>query len=109
MDTDTSGVARRCRAARLAAGLSQPAAAQGLDGVSSAYISRIETGDRQPSVTVLRELAGRYGVSVSWLETGRDVVELELSRELAERLHAAGIAGELKDAIDKALATSVPA
>lgn len=40
------------------------------EGVSYAYISRIEAGTRSPSVKALRMLAPKLGVSVDYLETG---------------------------------------
>jgi Helix-turn-helix len=39
-------------------------------GVSYAYISRIEVGQRNPSVKALRKLAAALGVAPEWLETG---------------------------------------
>jgi transcriptional regulator with XRE-family HTH domain len=53
---------------RRALGLSQRALAG--EGVSYAYISRIEAGGRRPSVKTLRAIAPKLGVSVHWLETG---------------------------------------
>jgi tetratricopeptide (TPR) repeat protein len=50
-------------------------------GVSYAYISRIEAGARTPSVKALRMLARKLGVSVEYLETGRDLRETD-EREL---------------------------
>jgi tetratricopeptide (TPR) repeat protein len=50
-------------------------------GVSYAYISRIEAGARTPSVKALRMLARKLGVSVEYLETGRDLRDTE-EREL---------------------------
>src|ERR687888_597246 len=50
-------------------------------GVSYAYISRIEAGARTPSVKALRMLAQKLGVSVDYLETGREIGEGE-AREL---------------------------
>src|SRR5438874_11699108 len=50
-------------------------------GVSYAYISRIEAGARTPSVKALRMLAQKLGVSVEYLETGREIGEGE-AREL---------------------------
>jgi transcriptional regulator with XRE-family HTH domain len=41
-------------------------------GCSHAHISRIERGQRDPSVKALRYLARRLRVSVEYLETGRD-------------------------------------
>ena len=49
-------------------GLSQRELAS--DGVSYAYISRIEADQRRPSVRALRKLAFTLSVSVHWLETG---------------------------------------
>jgi transcriptional regulator with XRE-family HTH domain len=50
-------------------------------GVSYAYISRIEAGARTPSVKALRKLSQKLGVSVEYLETGRDIREVD-DREL---------------------------
>ena len=68
----------RLREARLRAGLSQRELSE--PGVSYAYISRIEAGVRTPSVKVLRKLAPKLGVTVSWLETGQDDPAAELAR-----------------------------
>lgn len=40
-------------------------------GVSYAYISRLEAGQRKPSVRVIRKIAHRLGVNPAYLETGR--------------------------------------
>ncbi len=40
--------------------------------VSYAYISRIEAGQRRPSVRALREIAPKLGVSAHYLETGEE-------------------------------------
>jgi transcriptional regulator with XRE-family HTH domain len=58
----------RIRRLRLARGLSQRDIAG--PGVSYAYISRIENGQRRPSVKALRFLAGNLGVDAEYLETG---------------------------------------
>jgi transcriptional regulator with XRE-family HTH domain len=50
-------------------------------GVSYAYISRIEAGARTPSVKALRKLAQKLEVSVEYLETGRDIRDVD-DREL---------------------------
>jgi transcriptional regulator with XRE-family HTH domain len=42
-------------------------------GVSYTYISRIEAGQRQPSVKALRAIAHRLGVTPEYLETGREL------------------------------------
>jgi transcriptional regulator with XRE-family HTH domain len=74
----TKAIGDRLRDARLRAGLSQRELSE--PGVSYAYISRIEAGVRTPSVKVLRKLAPKLGVSVSWLETGKDDPAEELAR-----------------------------
>jgi tetratricopeptide (TPR) repeat protein len=63
-------VAARLRKARREAGLSQTELA--FPGCSSGYISRLEAGERTPSLQVVRELARRLGVSESWLAHGDD-------------------------------------
>jgi transcriptional regulator with XRE-family HTH domain len=67
---DPKKVGRRLRAAREAAGLSQRALS--FPGCTAAYISRIEQGERQPSIQLLREFASRLGVSEEYLAFGRD-------------------------------------
>ena len=64
-------VGQRLRRLRHERGLSQRDLAS--PGVSYAYISRIEAGARRPSVKALRQLAPKLGVSVEYLETGRDL------------------------------------
>jgi len=85
---DPLRVGRRLSAARRAARLSQRDVA--FPGCSAAYISRIERGERTPSLQVLRELADRCGVSESHLAWGREagidpsVAELVRAVEEAE-------------------------
>src|SRR6476659_6280559 len=59
---DPLEVGRRLREARERAGLSQRQLS--FPGCSPAYISRIEAGDRIPSLQLLREMGRRLGVSV---------------------------------------------
>ena len=61
-------VGDRIRGRRLQLGLSQRELA--CEGVSYAYISRIEGNTRRPSVRALRKLAPKLAVSAHWLETG---------------------------------------
>ncbi|TML40969.1 MAG: helix-turn-helix transcriptional regulator, partial [Actinobacteria bacterium] len=72
-------VGQRLRRLRQENGLSQRDLAS--PGVSYAYISRIEAGARRPSVKALRQLAPKLGVSVEYLETGRDLSDRD-QREL---------------------------
>jgi transcriptional regulator with XRE-family HTH domain len=71
-------VGERIRQRRLELGLSQRELAS--EGVSYAYVSRLEAGTRQPSVKALRKLAPKLGVSPHWLETGEDDPAEELAR-----------------------------
>jgi transcriptional regulator with XRE-family HTH domain len=66
---DPQAVGRRLLEARAAADLSQRELA--FPGCSAAYISRIERGERIPSLQVLRELASRCDVSETFLAWGR--------------------------------------
>lgn len=75
----TEGIGARLKRLRLARGFSQRDLSS--PGVSYAYISRIEAGARTPSVKALRKLAQKLGVSVEYLETGRDIREVD-DREL---------------------------
>jgi tetratricopeptide (TPR) repeat protein len=92
-------VGERLKKAREKAGLSQRQLS--FPGCSPAYISRIESGDRIPSLQLLRELGRRLGVSEDYLATGAEfsgdlagmVVEAEVALRLneleeAERLFA---------------------
>jgi len=67
---------------RTVLGLSQREIAA--EGVSYAYISRIEAGQRRPSVRALRKLAAKLDVSVHWLETGQPDPGEELARLVLE-------------------------
>lgn len=93
-------IAERLRTSRIRAGLSQRELAS--PGCSYAYISRIESGARTPSVRALRKLAPKLGVSVEWLETGVQPLEVEgqltdrLVRDLLERARASGIKGRAR-------------
>jgi len=75
----TEGVGARLKRLRLQRGLSQRDLSS--PGVSYAYISRIEAGARTPSVKALRKLSQKLGVSVEYLETGRDLSDRD-QREL---------------------------
>ena len=74
----STAVGERIRARRVELGLSQRELSA--PGVSYAYISRIEAGFRRPSVKALRKLAPKLGVSVHWLETGREDPAEQLAR-----------------------------
>ena len=96
---DPRAVGDRLRRAREKARLSQRQLA--FPGCSPAYISRIESGDRIPSLQLLRELGRRLGVAADYLATGAEdgagepggaLLEAEVALrldelELAERLY----------------------
>jgi tetratricopeptide (TPR) repeat protein len=95
---DPAAVGRRLRDARERAGLSQRQLS--FDGCSPAYISRIEAGERIPSLQLLREMGRRLGVSEDWLATGldRDLLAEDrtlLDAEIALRFNEIETAEEL--------------
>jgi transcriptional regulator with XRE-family HTH domain len=75
---EPAAVGVRLHAAREAAGLSQRELA--FPGCSAAYISRIERGERIPSLQVMRELARRVGVTEAELAYGRERIDPGVSR-----------------------------
>lgn len=92
---DPIAVGQRLKETRERAGLSQRQLAS--RGCSPAYISRVEAGQRIPSLRVIGELASRLGVSEAWLATGQEQDGGDLLRdaEIALRLDDVGEAEEL--------------
>lgn len=87
MGSNTETVGERVRRLRRERGLTQRDLAG--DGVSYSYISRLETGERVPSLRVLRRIAERLGVSAELLETGVEPLASEaelLDAELELRM-----------------------
>ncbi|MEO5574956.1 MAG: helix-turn-helix transcriptional regulator [Gaiellaceae bacterium] len=72
---DPAAVGRRLKDARLAAGLSQRQLS--FPGCSAAYISRLEAGDRVPSLQLLRKLAVKLNADEQYLATGIERIEQE--------------------------------
>jgi tetratricopeptide (TPR) repeat protein len=93
---DPGKFGRRLRDTRLQAGVSQQTLS--FPGCSAAYISRIEAGERTPSLQVIREMAKRLGVSPEYLATGVQV-EPTFDRELVDAEVLLRL-GELNDARD---------
>ncbi|MGI9659286.1 MAG: helix-turn-helix domain-containing protein, partial [Gaiellaceae bacterium] len=82
---DPREVGRRLKEAREAAGVSQRRLA--FPGCSPAYISRIEAGERIPSLQILRELGSRLDVDAEYLATGSgDLESAIVDAEIALRL-----------------------
>jgi transcriptional regulator with XRE-family HTH domain len=79
---DPVAVGRRVHEAREAAGLSQRELA--FPGCSAAYISRIERGERIPSLQVLREISRRTGVSEGMLAYGKEPLDPTVARRVRE-------------------------
>lgn len=88
---DPVAVGLRLHTAREAAGISQRELA--FPGCSAAYISRIERGERIPSLQVMRELARRIGISESRLAYGRERIDVAV-RDAVEAAEAAEAAGD---------------
>lgn len=85
---DPAAVGRRLKEARVSAGLSQRQLS--FPGCSAAYISRLEAGDRVPSLQLLRKLAAKLTADEDYLATGIESVEQAPSElveaEVAHRL-----------------------
>jgi tetratricopeptide (TPR) repeat protein len=102
---DPAVLGRRLRNARVAAGLTQTEAAGG--DASTAYISRIEAGQRRPDLKLLGQIAVRLGTTTEELLVGmtRDQrAELQLELDYAELALSSGQATEALARADKVLA-----
>jgi transcriptional regulator with XRE-family HTH domain len=88
---DPAAVGRRLKDARLAAGLSQRQLS--FPGCSAAYISRLEAGDRVPSLQLLRKLAEKLNADEQYLATGVERVE-QLPPEQVEQEVTRRLAGQ---------------
>ena len=93
----TETIGQRLRRLRLERGLPQRELAA--PGVSYAYISRIEGGQRHPSLRAIRRLAQKLGVSAQYLETG-SATTTEEDREI--RLSESELRLRLGDSIEEA-------
>ena len=88
---DPAVLGARIKAARVAAGLTQPELAG--TNASVAYLSRIESGQRRPSTELLQSLAAKLGVTLEFLVHGdgwQDASRLELQLDHAELSLAGG-------------------
>ncbi|MBB2911073.1 transcriptional regulator with XRE-family HTH domain [Streptosporangium becharense] len=79
-------VARRLQALRTRSGMTLNALAE-RTGLSAPYLSRLEKGERQPSVGTLLQLARVYGVSVGELVEGRPGGDYHLLRAADATAH----------------------
>jgi transcriptional regulator with XRE-family HTH domain len=110
---DPAQLGARIKAARVAAGLTQPQLA-GQDA-SVAFLSRIESGQRRPSAELLEKLARRLDVTVDSLVVGEDWEDarrVELQLDHAELSLAGGEVSQAlslsRDALASAALASVP-
>lgn len=102
---DPVAAGQRLKQARVAAGLSQRQLA--FPGCSSAYISRLESGQRVPSLQLLRKIAARLSADEEFLATGiareqpfpAELVEAEVALRLNDLETA-------RDLYERALKTS---
>ena len=108
---DPAAVGRRLKDARVAAGLSQRRLS--FPGCSAAYISRLEAGDRVPSLQLLRKLALKLDADEQYLAIGVERIEQiapeAVEAEVTQRLDGAARepeerrpAGGLDDPSDRA-------
>jgi tetratricopeptide (TPR) repeat protein len=102
---DSTAVGRRLKEARLAKGLNQRSIS--FEGCSPSYISRIEAGQRVPSLQILRVLARRLDTSADYLATGEvppkgvTLVHAEIALRLQDFEEAeAEFMSALADAVD---------
>lgn len=102
MTNETIGA--RLHRLRVTAKLSQRDVADLIDqhhggGISYAYLSRIESGDRDPSIKAIRKIAAALNVHPDYLEAGRTPIEVvgpltdRLVRDLLAQAREAGIKG----------------
>jgi quercetin dioxygenase-like cupin family protein len=82
-------VAARLRQVRLDRGLTLSRLAE-VTGISAAHLSRIETGERQPSVGSLLQLARAYGTSIGALVENSPERDYHLVRAGAATVHESG-------------------
>lgn len=99
-DLDPATLGARVRAARVARGLTQ--SQLGGDGVSTGYVSRIENGDRRPTLAVLATLAQRLDTTVDHLLRGIASEEYDEIRLTLDYAELALETGEPRDAESQA-------
>ena len=102
---DAGALGARLRSARLRAGLTQAQVA-GSD-LSTAYVSRIEAGQRRPDPTLLEGMAARLGVTAEELLVGAPpdrVTELRVALDLAQLSLTGGDAAQARTRVDAVLA-----
>jgi tetratricopeptide (TPR) repeat protein len=97
---DPAVLGARIRAARVAAGLTQPELA-GPDA-SVGFVSRIESGQRRPNVELLGILAARLGVTVEFLVLGEGWEDAQRLELLLDHAELSLVGGEAEQALARA-------
>lgn len=97
---DTAELGRRIRRARRAAGLTQSEVAG--EDVSTAYISRIEDGQRRPDLRLVERMAARMGVPVEELLLGMSADELRELQYLVDQAELELVSGDAATALASA-------
>lgn len=99
---DPGVLGRRIRNARLAAGVRQAAVAEAA-GVTTAYVSRIEAGERRPAGTKLEAIARLLNVPVEWLIAPDEPAPLDPAiRFKLDQAQLAYSAGSVEEAVSVA-------
>lgn len=93
----STGLGRRIREARVAQGKTQGDLAG--PEFSVGYVSRIESGARQPSKHTLTVLAGRLGVTPEFLITGAEAEDALARRHDVDRAELALAGGDIDEAV----------
>jgi transcriptional regulator with XRE-family HTH domain len=83
-DRRTMSLGKRIRSLRLERGETQAALAAAI-GASRYHISKIETGDDQPGLSLLEAIAAHYGVPLDWLKRGLNEAPPLLVQDAEER------------------------
>jgi tetratricopeptide (TPR) repeat protein len=96
IDSPTA-LGKRLHEARLAAGLRQRDLS--FDGCSISYISRLEKGERQPSLQLIELLSRRLGVTVDWLARGDPIAKPAVEDERLMQAEIALRVGETDEAL----------
>lgn len=99
-EVPSADLGARIKAARVAAGLTQPEL--GREDASAAFLSRIEKGERRPSVDLLHLLAERLAVTPDYLLIGEGWEETRRLELLLDHAELSLVGGEAQSAWEKA-------
>jgi tetratricopeptide (TPR) repeat protein len=100
-EVSSADLGARIKAARVAAGLTQPEL--GGEDASAAYLSRIEKGERRPGPELLLLLADRLAVTVDYLLIGDGWEETRRLELLLDHAELSLVGGDAENALASAL------